>query len=180
MSLIELLIVVAIVVVLAAVAIPAVYSMMRGANRTECLGKLRMIGVGMEGYLGDHNDYFPELEVGRELRGEDVPVLEKVLLEYVSGPGVFHCPEDRKLFEASGSSYMWNSTQSGRHKLQTSFFGTENQPERVPLVLDKESFHGEKKGTNMLYADYHISNQVEFRTDSGGNVHAGLGNPDGW
>lgn len=164
MSLVELLIMVVIIVVLSLVAIPAIQAMMNGARRTECLGKLRMIGIGMEGYLGEHNDHFPELEVGRELRGQDVPVLERVLLPYVSGPGVFHCPADRELFEASGSSYMWNSTQSGRHKLQTSFFGAENQPERVPLVLDKESFHGTKKGTNMLYADYHISNQIEFST----------------
>lgn len=154
---------VAIVVVLAVVAVPALRGMMENTRRAECLGKLRMIGVGLEGYLGDHNDRFPALEVGRSSRNEEVPVLESELLAYVPGPQVFHCPADRELFETSGSSYMWNSTQSGRHKLQTSFFGEENRPETVPLILDKEPFHGKTNGANMLYADYHITNQVEFR-----------------
>ena len=41
--------------------------------------------------------------------------------------------------------------------------GMNDRPDRVPLVLDKEAFHGGGNGVNMLYADYHISNQVEFR-----------------
>ena len=84
MSLLELLIVVAVVVVLVVIAMPAVRRMMKTTQRAECLGKLRMIGVGLEGYLGDHDDHFPVLEVGRESRDQDVPVLEKVLLPYVS------------------------------------------------------------------------------------------------
>jgi hypothetical protein len=63
---------------------------------------------------------------------------------------------------------MWNTTQNGRHKLQTSFFGAENQPESVPLVLDKEAFHGGQTtgGVQMLYADYHISNKIEFNVSA--------------
>ena len=85
-----------------------------------------------------------------------------VLAKYLPEAEGFHCPADDELFAKTGSSYLWNSTQSGRHKLRTSFFGTENQPETVPLVLDKEAFHGDPQGVNMLYADYHLSNKVEF------------------
>jgi prepilin-type N-terminal cleavage/methylation domain-containing protein len=165
-TLAEMLVVVAIIVVLAAIAVPVGVGMARQGDKTRCLGNLRQIGLGLESYLADHSDLFPELELGRMSRDEDVPVLEVVLAEYVGDPETFHCPADteKDLFAASGSSYMWNSTQNGRHKLRTSFFGSENRPETVPLVLDKEAFHGgeETGGVQMLYADYHISNKVEF------------------
>ena len=159
---VEVLVVVAIIVVLAAIAVPVGRGMIREANKTRCLGKLREIGVAMEVYLGEHNDRFPEIALGRKSRQDDTPVLETVLAEYVDDPEVFHCPAEEDLFAATGSSYMWNNTQSGRHKLRTSFFGAENRPESVPLVLDKEAFHGDSGGVQMLYADYHITNQVEF------------------
>ena len=163
-TLVEVLVVVAIIVVLAAIAVPVGRGMAAQGDKAECLGNLRQIGVGLEGYLADHGDRFPELELGRMSSSEDVPVLEVVLADYVGDPKAFHCPADKKLFEASGSSYMWNTTQNGRHKLQTSFLGAENRPEVVPLVLDKEAFHGGETsgGVQMLYADYHASNKIEF------------------
>ena len=101
--------------------------------------------------------------MARASRDEPVPVLETALEDYLPSAEVFHCPADREVFKASGSSYLWNSTQSGRHRLQTSFLGIENQPPRVPLVIDKEAFHGKPDGVNMLYADYHLSDKVDFR-----------------
>lgn len=166
-TLVEVLVVVAIIVALAAIAVPLGRGMVSQGDKTRCLGNLREIGVGLEGYLADHDDRFPEIELGRMSRDEDVPVLEVVLAEYLGDPEVFHCPADGELFAVSGSSYMWNTTQNGRHKLRTSFFGSENQPETVPLVLDKEAFHGgESGGVQMLYADYHITNKIEFNVSA--------------
>jgi prepilin-type N-terminal cleavage/methylation domain-containing protein len=161
-TMVELLVVVGILLVLAAIAVPMGMGAVRQAERVKCLGNLREIGVGLESYLADHNDFFPEIEMGRRSPEEEVLTLEMVLAEYLPQAEVFHCPADDEHFAATGSSYLWNSTQSGRHKLRTSFFGTENQPESVPLVLDKEAVHGGANGVNMLYADYHISNKVEF------------------
>lgn len=163
-TLAEMLVVLAIIVVLAAIALPVGRALATQGDKARCLGNLRQIGVGLESYLADHGDRFPELELARMSRAEDVAVLEVVLADYVGDPGVFRCPADDELFAASGSSYMWNTTQNGRHKLQTSFFGAENRPEVVPLVLDKEAFHGSEDGggVQMLYADYHISNRIEF------------------
>lgn len=160
---VELLVVVTVVLALAAVAVPVSQKLRKEGERTRCLGNLRTIGAALEGYLADHNDLYPELELGRSSRAEGVPVLETVLAVYVDDPRVFHCPADREWYARSGSSYHWNSTQSGRHRMQTSFLGMNDRPDRVPLVLDKEAFHGGGNGVNMLYADYHISNQVEFR-----------------
>lgn len=157
----EMIIVIAVIAVLAAAAYPVTQGFVRKANNVKCLGKLREIGAGLELYLADHADRFPAIELAGSSPGDEL-TLESVLAEYVAGPEVFHCPADREEFRKTGSSYLWNSTQSGRHKLRTSFFGMEGRPDLVPLVTDKEAYHGEPHGVNMLYADYHLSNTIEF------------------
>lgn len=161
-TIVELLVVVGILVVIAAIAVPVGMGAIKQGHRAACLNNLREIGVGLELYMADNNDFFPEIEMGRNSPDEEVPTLEGVLAEYLPDAEVFHCPADKEFFAKTGSSYLWNSTQSGRHKLQTSFFGTENEPERVPLILDKESFHGDPLGVNILYANYRTTNKVEF------------------
>lgn len=165
-TMVELLVVVGILVLLAAISVPIVSGAIRSGQKAGCLSKLREIGVGLESYLGDHNDRFPDIEMGTFDPSGEVPTLEGVLAAYLPDPDVFRCPADDELHQATGSSYFWNSTQSGRHRLQTSFLGTENRPELVPLVLDKEAFHGEVNGTNILFADYSISNRVSFDAGS--------------
>lgn len=159
---VEILVVVAILVILLALALPVMWKVEREAKRTACLGNLREIGTALELYLGDHNGRFPDIALARADAGEEAETLETVLRPYLDDEEVFHCPADRELFAESGSSYLWNSTQSGRLKTDTSFLGNEDRPDLVPLVLDKESFHGERNGTNMLYADYRTSNKLTF------------------
>jgi len=162
-TLVELLAAVAVLIVLAAVTVPAARFAVNRARAATCLGNLRAIGVAIEAWLGEHNGRMPDLAAGRRSKDEEVPVLETALNRYLDSPGVFHCPADHAEFARSGSSYLWNSTQSGRHKLQLSFFGIEGEPQAVPLVTDKEAWHPGRDGVNVLYADYRVSDRIEFR-----------------
>lgn len=159
-TLTELLIVIAIIAVLGGIAYPVSISMVAKSREAACLGKLREIGVGLQGYLQDNNNRMPELALGRENKSSPEPVLETVLLEYVGGAEVFHCPADREQFVKTGSSYNWNITQNGRRIDELSFLGNDNRPERIPLVSDKESWHNEE--TNFLYADFSGSGKIRF------------------
>lgn len=161
-TLTELLIVIAIIAVLGGVAYPVSMSMVGRSREAACLGKLREIGVGLQGYLQDNNNRMPVLALGRESKSSPEPVLETVLLEYVGGADVFHCPADREQFVKTGSSYNWNITQNGLPITKLSFLGIEDRPESVPLVSDKESWH--PGGTNFLYADSSSSNKARFAT----------------
>jgi hypothetical protein len=135
-------------------------------RRTACLGKLREIGVALELYLGDNNRVFPDVAFARSRVEDATATLEGALDPYLDDPEAFRCPADRELYQSSGSSYFWNSTQSGARRNQASFLGMEGRLDRVPLVADKEAFHGEPEGTNILYADYRTSNEVSFRAAS--------------
>lgn len=156
----ELLITIAVILVLSGIAVPLGISMVEKSRQVKCLGNLRQIGMGLQMYLGDNNDFLPELALGRSSKTSEEPVLETVLLGYVESEEVFHCPSDKKEFRKSGSSYNWNITQNGRHITELSFLGNNNRPEAIPLVSDKEAWHKEK--TNFLYADSSSSDKVRF------------------
>ncbi len=164
-TLVELLVVLAIIAVLAGIGIPMTRSVIGKSREASCLNNLRSLGVGLQGYLQDHNNIMPELKAGRSSKTEDLPVLDTALLPYFESSEAFRCPADRKEFEKSGCSYLWNSTQSGLPFSKLSFFGIKDRSDKIPLIVDKDSWH--PHGTNYLYADLSSSNQSRLGTGSG-------------
>lgn len=161
----ELLVTLAIISVLAGLAYPVGRSVVRHAHKATCLSNLRQIGAGLESWLQDHGQVMPDWQAGRRSRNEDVAVMEVELLSYVGSAEVFRCPADDSEFERSGSSYLWNSTQSGRHRTKLEFFGGGGDPGRVPLVTDKEAWHPGEPGVNFLFADQSVANGAKFQVN---------------
>ena len=160
-TLIEMLVVLAVIGTLAGIGIPLARSTIAKSREATCLNQLRSLGVALEGYLQDHQQILPDLEAGRSSKTEDVAVLEVVLLPYIESADAFKCPQDSKEFEKSGSSYLWNFTQSKRRMSDLWFYRIDgDRPDKIPLISDKESWH--PGGTNFLYADQSSSNKVRF------------------
>lgn len=160
-TLTELMVTLAVVAALAGVGYPVARSLLAKSREAACLGQLKALGVGLQGYLQDHQQTLPDLAVGRASRDGDVPVLETVLLPYVGSPEAFKCPQDHVEYLKSGSSYAWNSTLSGSRTAQLAFFSIdESRLQQIPLIADKESWH--PSGTNILYADMTSANQLRF------------------
>ncbi|AMV37304.1 Type II secretion system protein G precursor [Planctomyces sp. SH-PL62] len=57
LTLIEVLVVVSIIALLAAILIPAVQLARGAARRTKCLNNLRQIGIALNAYVADHGVY---------------------------------------------------------------------------------------------------------------------------
>ena len=159
-TLVELLVVLAIIGALAAIIYPISRSMIGKSREAACLTNLRSLGVGLQTYLQEHNDKMPELAAGRASKTEELPVLETLLLPYLESPDAFHCPADRKEFQKSGSSYLWNATQNGRHISQLVLFGIKDRPDKIPLIYEKETWH--PNGMNFLYGDMTGSNKLRL------------------
>jgi len=164
----ELIMVITIIVVLVGIAVPISGNLKKKALNTGCVNNLRTMGIGLEAYLADHNNIMPAISMGIEESedGEEVPTtLETVLLEYVGeDKEVFKCPADNQQFAKTGSSYFWNPMVSAQNQRNLEFMGNSDNPASIPLISDKEAFHGNKNGTNILYADYSATEKTRFRT----------------
>lgn len=86
-TLLELLVVVGIIAVLAAMLFPAIQRLREMANRTKCMNNLRQIGMAMTGHFGTHG-YFPT-------NGATIPSTGPYAFSLTSYPG------------AAPSPYMW-------------------------------------------------------------------------
>lgn len=99
-TLIELLGVVAILGVLVALLLPAVNQMKNEGKKVACAANLRVIGIGMQTYVGENNGYLPDNGVAD---GSNVRWYTKISpymgsrkeAEAGSDP-VFHCPLQRR------------------------------------------------------------------------------------
>lgn len=168
-TLVELLVVIAVIAVLAAILLPVLAKAKERGRGTACLSNLRQIGVALQMYVHENNDRLPtmiNLGVSTNTPGlTNGPTIDLVLSNHLDSLQVFRCPsDDRQIFEQTGSSYWWNHLLNGQPADQLKAFSISLESHEAPLVFDKEPFHrnrGEKLGYNFLYADGHIQKLLE-------------------
>lgn len=162
----ELLIAILIIGAIAGIAFPVIGGFKRTAQQATCLNSLRGLGVAVEGYVADNQGFMPRLRMGRSSKSGG-NVLETELLDYVGNdPFAFRCPSDEEEFEKTGSSYHWNNLISGLPQTRLAIFGLETESDGIPLISDKESFHGEDQGTNFLFADMSAGKRLNLKVNS--------------
>jgi prepilin-type N-terminal cleavage/methylation domain-containing protein/prepilin-type processing-associated H-X9-DG protein len=165
-TLVELLVVLAIIAILAALLLPALGRARESARATACLSNLHQVGLALQIYVQDNNNHLP---VMRDVSTDPAaaatntfPAIQKVLASQLGNLGVLRCPSDgQQFFERTGSSYSWNSLLNGEDADHLKVFNLRFNPQEIPVVFDKEDFHkarGPNKAVNYLYADGHIKN----------------------
>jgi prepilin-type N-terminal cleavage/methylation domain-containing protein len=169
-SLLELLVVIGIIVILAALLLPVLSRAKTKARNIACVNQLKQLGVAARLYAEDNGSRLPVAELLPSnptdpqyplLRISDIlaPYASRVSGTNVSVP-VFKCPADNDwFFEAEGSSYQWNAGLNG-HRID---FGENSRfaalivsngvtilqtngditraAESTPLFLDYDDFH---------------------------------------
>jgi prepilin-type N-terminal cleavage/methylation domain-containing protein/prepilin-type processing-associated H-X9-DG protein len=168
-TLVELIVVITILAVLAAITYPVSSRVIQSGKASACVSNLRAIGAGLQLYLGDHNQIMPpHLWAGRKSISDDVPVIDNTLNVYVSDPRVFACPADNLGIAAgTGTSYFWNSGLDGQSTAQLHFLLSPSggQNSEIPVLSDKQGFHPYiSNKVNLLYADGHASQDLIFST----------------
>ena len=167
-TLIEMLVVMAIVGIVAALLLPALARTREAGRSTACLSNLHQIGLGLQLYVQDNQNRMPVMyDKSTNSAVTNGPSIDVVLLPFVSGnSNVFRCPSDfEHLFELTGSSYSWNVLLNGQdadHLLLLTNIYPESQ---IFVVFDKDKFHwvrGDQRAVNYLYADGHIKNLMEL------------------
>jgi len=145
-TLVELLVVMAIIAILAALLLPTLGRTKESARATVCLSNLHQIGIALQIYVSDNNNKLP---VMRDVSPDPVvaatntfPAIQKVLAPQLGNTNVLRCPSDlQKFFELTGSSYAWNSLLNGEDADHLVVFNLHFDPHEIPVVYDKEDFH---------------------------------------
>jgi len=163
-TLLELLVVIGIIALLAALLLPALTRAREAGRATACLSNLRQLGLAIQLYTQDYNNRLPIMRdqpAGASATNEPAGP-DRVLAPYLGNKKILRCPSDaNNLFETTGSSYSWNSLLNNQPADRLTVLNLPFQPHQMPLMFDKEAFHatrGEGKGINFLYADGHIKN----------------------
>jgi prepilin-type N-terminal cleavage/methylation domain-containing protein/prepilin-type processing-associated H-X9-DG protein len=163
-TLIELLTVMAVVAVLAALLLPALGAARAKARETNCRSNVHQIGIAIMAYASEYRDHLP---VAGRLGPEPLfawPALRDALGNPLRDSGVFRCPADTDpataLYPEFGTSYEWNTFLNGKliDRASLRVVGMEIE---APLLGDAEAFHrGERR--NYLYPDGHVSSSLEI------------------
>ena len=162
-TLVELLVVIGIIAVLAALLLPALGRAKEEARATACLSNLHQVGIALQVYAQENNNKLPVM-YDRDLTGDPTGTnacINQVLFTQLGNTNVLHCLSDPQYFQTTGSSYAWNVLLNGQNADHLVVLGLNFQPHQIPVVFDKETFHsarGPKKAVNYLYADGHIKN----------------------
>ncbi len=165
-TLVELLVVLAVIGVLAGLLLPTLGRSLESGRATACLSNLRQIGIALQLYVQDANNRMPIMRDRpadtNAVPTNTLPSPDVLLAPQLGSTNVLRCPSDRpRLFEQTGSSYSWNSLLNGQDAEHLSVMTIPFDPHQIPVMFDKEAFHrarGENKGVNYLYADGHIKN----------------------
>jgi prepilin-type N-terminal cleavage/methylation domain-containing protein/prepilin-type processing-associated H-X9-DG protein len=164
-TLAELIVVLAIVAVLTAIAVPAAARVIEAGKASACISNLKNLGVALNLYLGDHNQVMPNLQPARSSTSQNVAVIDNTLNVYARDPRVFACPADNAgIAAATGTSYYWNFLLSGKSITNLVFFFSTGNSE-IPILCDKQGFHPYTANkVNLLYADGHATQDFNFGT----------------
>lgn len=145
-TLVELLVVVAILAILASMTLPALAGAKQKAFRIHCVSNLRQVHLALSMYADDHGDLLPpKFEVKKsKLSGEDISKgkqlqspnhgVHKILAGYLGAPfqaspdapvfsRVLRCPSDRgdfadrkPVFDRRASSYQLEGSEANREE----------------------------------------------------------------
>ena len=165
-TLIEMLVVIAIIGVLAALLLPALSRAKEAGRSTACISNLHQIGIALQLYVDASDNRLPVMR-DRSMDTNSpatnaLPAVDVVLKNELGNLNVLRCPSDfHGIFEKTGSSYSWNSLLNGQNADKLVVLGLNFDPHAIPVFFDKEGFHaarGPGRAVNYLYADGHIKN----------------------
>jgi prepilin-type N-terminal cleavage/methylation domain-containing protein len=117
-TLVELLVVVAIIVILAGILYPVFAAARRAAYNATCVSNLKQIGLAVQMYTQDYDEAFPTAccQTDRVLGKAQpdlptpTPYVWEVVKPYIKNPGIWRCPGDTGFTAAGGRVDMRPNT----------------------------------------------------------------------
>jgi len=162
-TLVELLMVIAIISMLAALFWPTAGQVLGRMRAAQCVNNLHQLGVAIQLYAQENNQKFPAIEPLPSkpiISDAPLPSLHDALLKYAgNNEKVFHCPRDMVRWSVEGASYEWCYPYNNDLVDAPQAWIFSRPIEKATILWDYDNVHrdqGSSKTKNVLYADGHI------------------------
>lgn len=153
-TLIEILMVVVIVAMLATISFPLFGHLRDKARNVTCIANLRLLWLGADGYMADHDHIWPQMLEEPDLSESEEPLWEwwfEVLRPYGVAKQHWICASEESTYEEKFS------TTSKFHSsyIPTDFEATPNVAYiwTQPWFIERGQYHGRNHGPNIVMPD---------------------------
>ena len=166
-TLVELLVVIGIIAILAAMLMPALQKARESANRSDCINQLKQIGLAIMMYANDNRGATPVYGTTAAHDAADLRTLWD--FDYLKSPQVFIC-RSTKDTKANDVEELDDTTPNKRCSyLYFAGLSTTDYTAEMGMVRDDNLNHTLKYG-NVLFGDNHVE----------GIIGRGTGPSDAW
>lgn len=154
-TLVELLVVLAILSVLLAILVPTTQRVRRQAISVECKARLADIGKAMVIYLNDNDNRFPPARMGPGPNpGTPLDTVRTYWARNNNNVAeVWRCPAEEDLFEQHGLSFSYNQELGTTRLVDTISYKSARATSTIPTLWDATNDHGGSRRKNFLMAD---------------------------
>lgn len=172
-TIVELLIVIAIVGILVGILLPVLARARQAAHRVGCASNLRQIGQTLQIYRGEHRDRFPLAKYMPDpwLSGDPAPAFHRAIARYMeTDSSVYRCPGDPVVYDQT-----WIDEDGEEHvcgmscQYNTSFVGNRDGEVRG-LAFEETWMH---RRLSLDSTDAHVMRDFDggtFETQSGEQI----------
>ena len=162
-TLAELLVVVGIIAVLAAILLPTLARAQREARKVSCKAQLQQVGYAFRMYMDQSNKgRYPRAPALPSVNPNNYPPIQDTLESFVNHDvRVFRCPADDTVYPAEGTSYFYYSELGETTVNQTFFWKVYQDVTKVPVLWDADHYHGGNLPFNWLFADGHVEHFLD-------------------
>jgi len=163
----ELLVVITIIVILAAMLMPALQQAREKARQVSCMNNLRQMGIALAIYLSESSDLFPENG------GTYRPYWWETLNEYIDNEEIFKCPSDRNwAYTREKLSYGYNyyGLCPSNPSLRDKKLGKIPNPSKRVFVADRNESSKDDIGYSPYVMNEHTNYKISGRHNGFSNV----------
>jgi len=101
-TLVEILVVVGIIAVLVAIALPVLSRARGAARKAKCAGHMRQCGLAVEMYAGDYDDMLPMIRHNLDWQGPALTPWYEAIAPYTRNTDIYRCPDSPQHPEGIG------------------------------------------------------------------------------